>query len=61
MEWAIPKKNSLTNYKKSKADRLDGFLEFIIQNNKDMINTFKSTHSLFSNMESNMAALEQNL
>jgi hypothetical protein len=36
MVSVIPKENSLTNDKKNKADRLDGFLEFVIQNNKDI-------------------------
>ena len=51
MKSPTPKKNLLVNDKKSKADRLDGFLESVLQNNKDMINTFKSTQSLLSNMD----------
>ena len=61
MESPTPKKNSLINDKKSKANKLDGFLESIIKNNKDMINTFKSTQSLLSNMDNHMTALVQKL
>jgi hypothetical protein len=30
MELAVPKKNSLTNNNKNKADRLNGFLKSVI-------------------------------
>ena len=61
MESPTPKKASQvqTNEKKSKADRLEGYLEASIQNSKDMIDSFKSTSSLLRMMEGHMAALVQ--
>jgi hypothetical protein len=61
MELPTPEKNSLINDKKSKVDRLNGFLEFVIQSNKDMINISKSTQSLLSSIESHMTTLVQKL
>ena len=63
MESPTPDKASQhqTIQKKSKADRLEGYLEASIQNSKDMIDSFKSTSSLLRMMEGHMATLVQKI
>ena len=56
-ESPTPEKSVQIGGKKTKADRLEGFLESVVKNSTDMIESFKSTSTLLSMMEAHMAAL----
>jgi hypothetical protein len=56
-ESPTPEKSVQIGEKKTKADRLEGFLESVVKNSTDMIESFKSTSTLLSMMEAHMAAL----
>lgn len=58
-ESPTPEKVIQTHEKKNKANRLEGFLESIVKNSTDMIESFNSTFTLLNMMESHMATLVQ--